>query len=104
MFDDFSQPLDQRWTQTCIEGGSLRIVDSALRMQFESAQQGKYTDAQIDDYGRLARSDFPWRPPLRMEVQAHSSLPAGTVTSSESAGILRGTAGFGFWNYPFSIR
>jgi hypothetical protein len=105
MFDDFTVPLDQRWTQTCTGGGSLAIVDSALRMSFDSAQQGSYSDAQIDDYGRLARSAFPWRPPLRMEVRARSSLPAATLSSTgDSTNILRGTAGFGFWNYPFSIR
>src|SRR6266550_6216840 len=105
MFDDFTVPLDQRWAQTCTGGGSLEIVDSALRMSFDSAQQGHYSDAQIDDYGRLARSAFPWRPPLRMEVRARSSLPAATLSSTgDSTNTLRGTAGFGFWNYPFSIR
>ncbi|SRR6266446_681548 len=105
MFDDFTVPLDQRWAQTCIGGGSLAIVDSVLRMSFDSAQQGHYSDAQIDDYGRLARSAFPWRPPLRMEVRARSSLPAATLSNTEdSTKTLRGTAGFGFWNYPFSIR
>ncbi|GAC1379219.1 MAG: hypothetical protein NVSMB33_04330 [Ktedonobacteraceae bacterium] len=105
MFDDFSQPLNYSWTQTAIGGGSLHIVDSALRMEFQSAQTGTYTDAQVDDYGRRARSAFPWRPPLRMEVRARSSLPAATSNSSvESLNILRGTAGFGFWNYPFSVR
>ena len=74
-------------------------------MAFSSAQPGTYTDAQIDDYGKLARSDFPWQPPLRMEVRARSSSPAATANdTSESTNILRGTAGFGFWNYPFSVR
>src|SRR6267154_440258 len=105
MFDDFTQSIDQGWTQTCIGGGSLNIVDSALRMEFASAQVGKYTDAQVDDYDGLARSAFPWKPPLRMEVRARSSLPAAGVSSTvESTNILCGTAGFGFWNYPFSVR
>lgn len=105
MFDDFTLPLDDRWTQTCVGGGSLAIADSALRMSFDSAQQGHYTDAQIDDYGRLARSAFPWKPPLRMEMRARSSLPAATLSShGDSPDFLRGTAGFGFWNYPFSVR
>lgn len=74
-------------------------------MALPSATQGEYSDAQIDDYGTLARSKFPWRPPLRMEVRARSSLPAATGTdTAESNNILRGTAGFGFWNYPFSPR
>lgn len=105
MFDDFTLPLAERWTQTCVGGGSLAIADSALRMSFDAARQGQYTDAQIDDYGRLARSAFPWKPPLRMEVRARSSLPAATLRSNgDSPDFLRGTAGFGFWNYPFSIR
>ena len=104
MFDDFYQ-LDQHWIQTCIGGGLLHVSDSALRMTFASARQGQYTDAQIDDCTGRARSAFPWRPPLRMEVRARSSQPAATQNStSESTAILRGTAGFGFWNYPFSIR
>src|SRR2546430_14745140 len=105
MFDDFTQSINQYWTQTSIGGGKLRIVDSALRMEFPSAQSEQYVDAQIDDYSRLARSAFPWRPPLRMEVRARSSLPAAVANSTvEIARILRGTAGFGFWNYPFSLR
>ena len=105
MFDDFAHAIDSYWTQTTIGGGSLHIVDSALRMELPSARIGTYTDAQVDDYGRRARSAFPWRPPLRMEVRARSLLPAATTTSSvESTSILRGTAGFGFWNYPFSLR
>src|SRR5205085_2494688 len=105
MFDDFISSQDSSWTQTCIGGGSIQIGDSTIRMGFESARQGHYTDAQIDDYDGRARSTFPWRPPLRMEVRARSSLPAATAASpNESTDILRGTAGFGFWNYPFSIK
>src|SRR3984893_7720190 len=105
MFDDFTETLDTRWVQTCIGGGSLHIADSSLRMSFEAAQQGQYSDAQIDDYGRLPRSKFPWKPPVRMEVRARSSLPAAIHSSpKEQANTLRGTAGFGFWNYPFSVR
>src|SRR5712671_5093089 len=105
MFDDFTTTLDTRWTQTCIGGGILHTMDSSLRMSFDTAKQGQYTDVQIDDYGRLPRSKFPWKPPLRMEVRARSSLPAATHSGApEQPNILRGTAGFGFWNYPFSVR
>ncbi|GAC1655994.1 MAG: hypothetical protein NVS4B12_28510 [Ktedonobacteraceae bacterium] len=105
MFDDFKSAIAQRWTQTCIGQGTLSRVDSALRMGFPSAQQGHYTDAQIDDYAGRVRSAFPWKPPLRMLVRSRASHPAATIRStSESQNILRGTAGFGFWNYPFSVR
>ncbi len=74
-------------------------------MTLPAVQQGHYADAQIDDYGQRSRATFPWQPPLRMEVRARSSLPAATAESTAtSLGILRGTAGFGFWNYPFSVR
>lgn len=105
MFEDFHPPLGNHWTQTTIGGGSLEIVDSALRMSFATAvRQGQYSDAQIDDYGKLARAHFPWRPPLRMQVEARSSLPAANASSTPESAVLRGTAGFGFWNYPFSVR
>jgi hypothetical protein len=54
------------------------------------ARHDRYADAQIDDYSGLARRHFPWRPPLRLTVRARTSGP------------LTGTAGFGFWNNPFS--
>jgi hypothetical protein len=105
MLEDFIKPLDKHWIQTCIGGGTLHLANSVLRMAFESARQGQYTDAQIDDYGNLPRANYPWRPPLRMQIISRSSLPAATFSStSETVDILQGTAGFGFWNYPFSIR
>ena len=105
MFDDFLQTLEPRWTRTCIGEASLVLHDSTLHMALPTVGPGTYADAQIDDYAGLPRSAFPWRPPLRMEVRARSSLPAAQPSSSiASRDILRGTAGFGFWNYPFSVR
>src|SRR5450755_1075956 len=106
MFDDFMQSIDQHWVQTCVGPGSLSVSDSLLHMSLPAVQQGQYADAQIDDYsGRARRSTYPWSPPLRMEVRARSSRPAATSTSTNSSKeILRGTAGFGFWNYPFSVK
>src|SRR5579883_2169585 len=104
MLEHIPLPPGGHWTQTAIGGASLELVDSAVRMTMPGARKGTYTDAQIDDYGQLARARFPRRPPLRMEVEARSSLPAATLTSTEDSKVLRGTAGFGFWNYPFSVR
>src|SRR5579875_3794130 len=103
MFEDFSQGIAQHWTQTCLGPGSIELVGAKLRLSLAAVQQGQYADAQIDDYDSLPRSSFPWRPPLCMETRARSSHPAAT-SSAETGGILRGTAGFGFWNYPFSVR
>ncbi len=105
MFDDFTDTIDPYWSQTCLGEGKLNIAASALRMSMPAAKMGQYTNAQIDDYAGRVRADFPWKPPLRMTVRARSSHPAATTESSvESSNILRGTAGFGFWNYPFSVR
>jgi hypothetical protein len=111
MFDDFdwreqeSGELDPRWRRTCLGGGRLSMEQSRLRLELEASRQGEYSDAQIDDYGELPRRAFPWHPPLRLEVRASFSHPAATLASTaETPGLLRGTAGFGFWNYPFSLR
>ena len=105
IFEDFSEPLGKRWIQTCTGGGKVYLENTTLRMAFDSARQGVYTDAQIDDYGHLKRSDFPWRPPLRLNVVARSSLPAASLRNYyEDTVTLQGTAGFGFWNYPFSVK
>src|SRR5579859_5418526 len=107
IYDDFTQTLHERWIQTCMGPASLSVADSSLRMALAPTPQGTYADAQIDDYSALARANFRWKPPLRMEVRARSSQPVEACDDShpdQSDGILRGTAGFGFWNYPFSPR
>ncbi len=103
--DHFDQTLDPRWTLTRPNGGSIRCADSVLRLGFDIAVAGRYTDAQIDDYTGKRRRDFPWRPPLRMIVRARASHSfAPTIAPSlATPDTLRGTAGFGFWNYPFSL-
>ncbi|MBC7226164.1 MAG: hypothetical protein H5T61_02905 [Thermoflexales bacterium] len=72
--------------------GSVERVGPVLRFCLTDAAAPRYSDAQIDDYRGRPRRCFPWRPPLRMTVRARFSHPAG---------VLRGTAGFGFWNDPF---
>jgi hypothetical protein len=98
--------LGPRWTRTCPGGGELTCADSVLRLAFEGAARGTYTDAQIDDYDHLPRRRYPWRPPLRLDVRARASHPQhpplAPPLGNTAAGVLRGTAGFGFWNYPFS--
>jgi hypothetical protein len=105
--------LDPRWTRFCPGGGTLTCADSILRLAFPAAQSGRYTDAQIDDYGDRPRLAFPWRPPLRLEVRARTShpqhVPAAAARPTSVADpaptpTLRGTTGFGFWNYPFSVK
>lgn len=64
-----------------------------FRLLLPPAGEGDgYADAQVDDYGGLARSDYLWRPGTTLTLRARFS---------PGAGELKGTAGFGFWNAPF---
>ena len=65
---------------------------SSWRLSLPSGPAGQYRLAQIDDYTRLVRSKFPWRPPLALSLRARASAP-----------VVPGTWGFGFWNDPFSL-
>lgn len=90
MNEDFRTSPTRRWHTTQVGGGRLIIGEQGLRLALLGASNTAYADAQIDDYARLPRRRFPWRAPLRMTVRARAS------------GVLSGTAGFGFWNNPFS--
>lgn len=91
LIDDTFHPRPlARWRRTQVGGGRLVLLDDRLRLLLAGAHAAAYSDAQIDDYAGRARRHFPWRPPLRMTVRARVSGP------------LAGTAGFGFWNNPFS--
>ena len=91
IIEDYFRPrLHPRWRSTQVGGGWLVIGEAGLRLLLAGAHHSRYADAQIDDYAGVARRDFPWQPPLRLTVRARVSGP------------LAGTAGFGFWNNPFS--
>jgi hypothetical protein len=83
-----------RWNRTRIGAGALQETPSGLRLVSENTTTSQYSNAQLDDYATLHRSDFPWRPPLTLHIRARFSHGAG---DGEQPG-LRGTAGFGFWN------
>jgi hypothetical protein len=61
------------------------------RLTMRDATAHAYSDAQLDDYAAGAAQRLLQGPPLRLRLRARFSHPAGA---------LRGTAGFGFWNYP----
>ncbi|MGC9395803.1 MAG: hypothetical protein ACP5J4_13235 [Anaerolineae bacterium] len=74
--------------------GEAEVVSSApgrWRLRMPAGPGGSYRLAQLDDYSRLPRSHFLWRPPVRMEVRAR-------VSEAE----LPGTWGLGLWNDPFT--
>ncbi len=80
------------WNTLGVNGGGLVRTAQGLRLLNARSRGERYCNAQLDDYAGLPRSRFPNRPPLRLTVRARFSHPAG---------VLSGTAGFGFWNDPF---
>jgi hypothetical protein len=100
-------------------GGSLAQDGEILRLSMPPVSRKQYADGQIDDYHGLRRSRFPWTPPLRLRVRARASHRAATSTpphfhtsastpphlidSTPASPHLLGTAGFGFWNDPFTL-
>jgi len=63
-----------------------------FRLTIPNGNDSHYRIAQLDDYAKLARKDFPDRPSLRLSLRAR--------TSAES---IPGTWGFGLWNNPFGL-
>ena len=72
--------------------GILTPIDRGWRLAIPSGPAHRYRLSQLDDHLRIARSDYPWRPPVTLALRAR--------ISSES---LPGTWGFGFWNDPFGF-
>ena len=66
--------------------------EGVWRLEIPSGPQERYRLAQMDDYAGLLRRDFPWSPPLTINLSARAS--------SEN---IPGTWGFGVWNDPFSL-
>jgi hypothetical protein len=82
------------WNTFVTGESALEPTPGGIRLVREGGFASHYANAQIDDYQRLSRRDFLWRPPLRLSLRARFSHPAGQ---------LLGTAGFGFWNDPFMM-
>lgn len=92
LHEDFRGELDPSLTKLEVGKGKVTLEDGLIRFALDNVPDKGYSDAQIYNYARLKRKDFPSRPPLRMTVKAYAS---------HSADELKGTAGFGFWNQPF---
>ncbi|MGB8983664.1 MAG: hypothetical protein WCC12_17475 [Anaerolineales bacterium] len=65
---------------------------AAYRLSIPAGPADKYRLAQVYDYAKMARGQFPLQAPLRLRLAAR--------TSSES---IPGTWGFGLWNDPFGL-
>ena len=68
------------------------VNGEVVRLVLPANSGTTYGDAQLDDYHR--DGVMRWNAPLRLRVLARFSHPAA---------LLRGTAGFGFWNDPFGM-
>lgn len=76
-----------------VQIGSGRVVRSGEETRFVlDPTNGGYSNAQIDNYTGLRRSQFPCEAPIRLSLRAWAS---------HEAAALRGTWGFGFWNQPY---
>lgn len=62
------------------------------RLELPAGSAKAYRLAQLDDYAKLTRSSFFWKPPACLSLRA-----------SYSSIQIPGTWGFGFWNDPFSL-
>jgi hypothetical protein len=79
------------WGHLMLGPARCELEGAALRLVTEGATGRSYADAQIHDYQGWLRGGLIRRPPLRLRLRARFS---------HGEGELRGTAGFGFWNYP----
>lgn len=75
---------------TQIGAGTVLTSPEGYQLTVPPVDASTYHDAQIADYTLPAR-DFAWGAPVMMHLRAWFN------TSD-----VRGTAGFGFWNHPFS--
>lgn len=78
------------WRRLELNGGWVSERSGFYRFHLPPVGGG-YADAQIDDTGNRRRR-FIWRPGTTLSLRARFS---------HSAEMLRGTAGFGFWNAPY---
>lgn len=62
------------------------------RLLINTGGADTYRLAQLDDYAKMARRNFHWRFPARLQLSARASSHS-----------LPGTWGFGFWNDPFGM-
>lgn len=90
--DCFAEGFHPRWVRFAIGHSGIEWEAGRVRLVVDGARAGELSDAELDDHRTAPRWDLHWTPPLKMTVRARFS---------HAAGVLRGTAGFGFWNDPF---
>lgn len=90
---NLSGRIDPYFARILLGFAELEPTAGGLRLVIDGAPEGVLSDAELNDLRGARRRDLPWRPPLRLEVEAVASHPAEQ---------MRGTLGFGFWNDPFN--
>lgn len=85
--------MNKRFGELKTDSAEVQVLgEQAWRLSIPAGDARAYRVAQIDDYSRRTRKNFPWQPPVRLDLQARAS-----------AADIPGTRGFGLWNDPFSM-
>jgi len=71
---------------------SLEPTSRGWRFTIPPGPASGYRLSQLDDHAHIARTHYPWRPPLTLSLRARASSQA-----------VPGTWGFGLWNDPFAF-
>lgn len=74
--------------------GRIERVGDVTRLVLPPTGDKAYGDAQLDDYSGTRPFRFVNRPPDTLRLRARFS---------HQIGVLKGTAGFGFWNHPLAL-
>lgn len=80
-----------------IAGGKVEQISEGAnsqiyRLSIPAGAAGEYRLAQLDDYAKMPRNQFPLRTPCSLSLSARASSSS-----------IPGTWGFGVWNYPFGM-
>lgn len=73
-------------------GATVQTTANGYRLNIPDGDDRNYRVAQLDDYAKSTRKDFPQRPSLSLSLRARAS-----------ADSIPGTWGFGLWNDPFGL-
>jgi len=98
----FKKKINNHWTFVAKRGAKTFTKSGVLYLGFDTATRSHYTDAQVDDYTLVPTSEYIWRPNTRLSIYARFSIDQ--YRNNDDEAYLKGTAGFGFWNRPFSMQ
>jgi hypothetical protein len=73
-------------------GATVDTLSNGFRLAISDGDNRHYRLAQLDDYAKLARKEYPHRLSLDLSLRARAS-----------AASIPGTWGFGLWNDPFGL-